>query len=152
VKTKETAPVAFCNQESFQNGDLDFDGLSYLPDWPNGSRNFPTTFNYIGPFTKGGHTYPNIQFETDLAASESLCNVGTGAGCTAPPTGAAFYPFWSLGKIGQHSCAWNFGNVIAGRTVNSFGAAAQYGVPDVARFGGTLASAVLPNPQISCRT
>ena len=150
VTTKETAPVAFCNQESFQNGDLDFDGLSYLPDWPNGSSNFPTTFRYVGPFTSG-HTYPNIQFETDLAASESLCDVATGAGCTAPPTGAAFYPFWSLGKSGSHGCTWNFGNVIAGRTVNSFGGAAQYGVPDVARFGGTLTSAVLANPQIGCR-
>ena len=93
-----------------------YDGQSYLPDWPNGSRNFPTTFQYIGPFTTGGHTYPQIQFETDAAGSENLCNTTTGAGCTAPPIGAKFYPFWSLsplfGGLGGHSavCVWNFGN------------------------------------------
>ena len=71
----ETARANECFQFRFQNGDLDFDGQSYLADWPNGSRNFPTTFQYIGPFTRGGHTYPKIQFETDAAGSEALCNI-----------------------------------------------------------------------------
>ena len=150
VKSKETAPVAFCNQESFQNGDLDFDGLSYRPDWPDGSGNFPTTFRYVGPFTNG-HSYPNIQFETDAAASEALCNVATGDKCTAPPLGAAFYPFWSLSKAhAVHGlCVWNFGNDIAGATRNDFGKAGQYGTPDVARFGGTLTSQVMANPEFT---
>ena len=60
---------------------------------------------------------------------------------------AAFYPFWSLGR----GCLWNFGNRIPGQTINSFGGDAQYGVPAVARYGGTLTSAVLANPQIHCR-
>jgi hypothetical protein len=96
VKSTETAPVAFCNQESFENGDLDFDGLSYRADWPNGSRNFPTPFRYTGPFTNG-HRYPKIQFEANVGASEFLCDVATGAGCTVPPQSARFYPFWTLG-------------------------------------------------------
>jgi hypothetical protein len=149
VKTTETAPVAFCNQEAFENGDLDFDGLSYRPDWPNGSSNFPTPFKYTGPFTRG-HSYPNIQFETNTAASEFLCDVATGAGCTAPPQGAQFYPFWTLGSQSNHGvCVWSFGNDIAGLTVNDFGQAAEYGTPDVARFGGTLTSAVMANPEFA---
>ena len=150
------ARVAECNQERTQNGDLDYDGQSYLADWPNGSRNFPTTFQYIGPFTRGGHTYPKIQFETDAAGSEALCNTMTGAGCTAPPIGAKFYPFWSLsplfGGMGGHSavCVWNFGNDQP-NTVLDFGRDAQYGTPNVARYGGTLTSAVIPNPQFNGR-
>jgi hypothetical protein len=42
---------------------------------------------------------------------------------------------------------WHFGNVIAGNTTATFGRDAQYGTADVARYGGTLASPVLKNPQ-----
>jgi hypothetical protein len=138
-------PVAGCQDNFYQNGDLDFDGSSYIRDWPNGSPNHPTSFAYAGPFSHG-KSYPNIQFETDLAGSENNCNITTGAGCTAPPAGAKFYPFWTL----NHSCVWNFGDVIPGQTARNFGADAQYGVPDTARYGGTLASPVLGNPQASC--
>ena len=142
-------PVAGCQDNYFQNGDLDFDGSSYIPDWPDGSPNHPTSFAYIGP-SSHGKSYPQIQFETDVAGSEADCNVGTGAGCTAPPTGARFYPFWTLGHGGQlGGCVWHFGNVIAGQTTSTFGRDAQYGIADVARYGGTLASPVLANPQTS---
>jgi len=40
---------------------------------------------------------------------------------------------------------WNFGNVNPGVTTNDFGMDAQYGAPDVARFGGTIISPVVPN-------
>jgi len=152
-------PVSGCQTNVFQNGDLDFDGNSYQRDWPDGSPGHPTAFQYLGPFSRG-RTYPDVQFETDLAASEILCNVATGAGCTAPPIGAAFYPFWTLGspqggtdRLADSECVWNFGNVIPGTTLQSFGGAAEYGTPDVARFGGTLTSAVIRNPQFSgsCR-
>jgi len=33
--------------------------------------------------------------------------------------------------------------------VNDFGQAAEYGTPDVARFGGTLTSAVMANPEFA---
>ena len=156
VPTQESARANECYQNRFQNGDLDYDGSSYLADWPNGSPNFPTTFEYAGPFTARGHTYPLVQFETDTGGSEALCNTATGVGCTAPPIGAKFYPFWSLGPgtlpSGGTSCLWNFGNV-APNTLNAFGKDAQYGVPDVARYGGTLASPELANPQYAsgCR-
>ena len=88
--------------------------------------------------------------------SESLCNVGTGTGCKAPPTGGAgFYPFWTLtskqklkGVSGRGVCLWNFGNVIAGVTTHNFGRDAEYGTPDIARYGGTIVSKVLSNPAL----
>jgi hypothetical protein len=148
TKTTENSPVAFCIQNAFENGDLDFEGNSYIPDWPNGSPNFPTSFRYTGPLTNG-HRYPSIQFETDAAASEALCNVGTGKNCTAPPISAKFYPYWTLTdkNASPGVCVWNFGANIAGVTTNDFGKAAEYGKPDIARFGGTLTSKVMPNPE-----
>jgi hypothetical protein len=148
-------PVAICYNNAFQNGDLDFDGLSYRADWPNGSSSFPTSIRYIGPFTgSSASTYPSVQFETDTAGSQNLCNVTTGKGCSAPPISASFYPFWTLtnkqgisGLTSKGACVWNFGNTISGVTTNNFGKASQYGKPDVARYGGTLASKVMANPE-----
>ena len=75
-----------------------------------------------------------------------------------PPVGAPgkFYPFWSLtnketlkGVTGAQPCLWNFGNDIAKITTNDFGKDKQYGKPDLARFGGTTISKVLPNPALT---
>jgi hypothetical protein len=152
VSTLESSRANECYNNRFQNGDLDYDGQSYVADWPNGSRNFPTTFQYAGPFMANGQSYPQVQFETDAAGSEALCNVATGADCTAPPISAQFYPFWSLGRgnlgFAGTSCMWNFGNTEP-TTISAFGGDGQYGVPDVARYGGTLASPVLANPQFA---
>jgi len=161
VPVTEVSRANECYNNRFQNGDLDFDGQSYQPDWPSGSRNFPTTFQYLGPFTGGGQTYPQVQFETNVGGSSNLCNVATGAGCTAPPISAKFYPFWSLSPLSgslrgrtrgdhTHVCLWNFGNDQPD-TVLDFGKDAQYGTPDVARFGGTIISAPQPNPQFTGR-
>ena len=149
------APVAFCENNFFQNGDLDFDGLSYRADWPSGSSSFPTSVRYIGPFTGSTPaTYPSIQFETDSAGSQNLCNVSTGKNCTAPPVSAKFYPYWSMtskqgiaGLTSTGNCVWNFGNTITNVTTNSFGMDKQYGTPDIARYGGTLTSTVMANPE-----
>ncbi len=48
---KEVSPVNFCGDNRFQNGDLDFDGISYrATSWPNGSPNVPQSFRFVGPF------------------------------------------------------------------------------------------------------
>jgi len=141
-------PISGCQDNFFQNGDLDFDGSSYAKDWPDGQWNHPTSFAYIGPFSHG-KAYPQVQFESNAGGSENGCNIATGTGCTEPPAGAKFYPFWTLGR-GAAGCVWNFGNVIPGRTVQSFGGDAEYGTPDIARFGGTSTSPVLSNPQLAC--
>jgi hypothetical protein len=153
VARKEHSPVAFCTQTLFQNGDVDFDGTDYRPNtWPDGTGNHPTAFRYIGPFNRAGHLYKQIQFETNVGASERLCNTATGAGCVVKPQGSAFYPFWSLNNTQRvdgsprGACVWNFGNVLPGVTKRTFGKDAQYGVPNVARFAGTSTSPVMPNP------
>jgi hypothetical protein len=156
VTTTAWADANQCFANRFQNGDLDFDGLGYQSfAWPNGSRNHPTAFQYAGPFTAGGRTYPRIQFETDISGSANLCNTATGAGCVVPPTSADFYPFWSLSPLtglGSHpsACGWNFGNVLPS-TMADFGKDAQYGAPDLSWYGGTNISAPMTNPEFSGR-
>jgi hypothetical protein len=157
--TTESAPLNYCYNDRFQNGDLDFEGTDYVSNtWPDGTPNHPTPASYIGPFTRDGRTYPTVQFETDVGGSSNLCNVATGAGCTAPPISAAFYPYWSLGGSGRSQlpaprgvCIWDFGKSIPGLTTQNFGGDAQYGTPDVARYGGTIISAPEPNPELSGR-
>ena len=106
----------------------------------------------MGPFDSNGHTYPTVQFETDVGGSEFLCNTATGSFCTARPNLRGFYPFWSLspthGGLGSQlaSCQWNFGNRLP-QTILNFGMDNQYGRPDLSWYGGTLASKPMPNPQ-----
>jgi hypothetical protein len=156
IATKETSPVAFCEDTAFQNGDLDFDGTSYQPNtWPNGSPNHPTSWRYIGPFDAHGNPYPQVQIESNVPASEFLCNVANGHNCDVKPLGSEFYPFWSLNGaqsipgtgIPRGACVWNFGNALPG-TFRTLGRDGEYGQPDVARFGGTNISPVEPNPAI----
>ena len=155
VPTTASSRANECLANRFQNGDLDFDGLPYQHAWPDGSANHPTSFQYLGPFQLSTRPYPQVQFETDLAASEALCDVVTGAGCTVPPRGGAtFYPFWSLSPqthmLGNRNatCVWNFGDNQP-NTLRNLGGDAQYGTPNVDRFGGTIISPVLPNPQFT---
>jgi hypothetical protein len=159
VPATESSDANQCFDNRYQNGDLDFDGLSYQASaWPNGTRNHPTAFEYAGPFQAGGKPYPQIQFETNVGASEILCDTATGNGCTVPPQGSKFYPFWSLSLhpapfgADRTGCAWNFGNVLP-NTFKTFGKDAQYGTPDVARFAGTSTSPVQANPEFAgaCR-
>lgn len=122
-------------------GNLNFDGPSYLPDWPDGSRKHPSgvligAFNRkgIGPMSfiddRSGYSgsYPALQFETEVGYSDENCDLATGTGCTVPPTGAKFYPFFSqLGSRREQDCLLTFGNDIKGQTTNDFGQDAQYG-------------------------
>lgn len=147
-------PVAGCLDTAFQNGDLDFDGNPYRHDWPDGGTSTPTPFAYAGPFDSSGAPYPQVQFESDVPASESSCNLDTGANCQAPPSGATFYPFWTIGLqdpgFGSGTgCFWNFGDQIHGVTTDNLGRTAQYGSPDLARFAGTVISPVESNPQLA---
>ena len=52
------------------------------------------------------------------------------------------------GFFPRGTCTWNFGNVISGVTAYTLGKDTQYGTPDVARFGGTIISAIRPNPEL----
>jgi hypothetical protein len=151
----ENSPVNFCFNNRFQNGDLDYDGTGYRPDWPNGLANRPQSFRYIGPFDSAGTIYPLIEWESDAPGSESLCNFSTGANCQVPPLGSAgrFYPYWTMTNkqtisgFPAGTCTWNFGNTIKGVTTQNFGKDAEYGIPEIDRFAGTVISAVFNNPE-----
>jgi len=154
---KAVSPVNFCGDNRFQNGDLDFDGITYrATSWPNGSPNVPQSVRFAGPFMASGAPYPQIQFETDAPGSEFLCNLKAQTNCVVPPLGAKFYPFWTLtnktgiGKLFKTgACIWNFGNVIPKVTSQNLGKDAEYGKADFARFGGTATSTVRANPEVS---
>jgi len=134
--------VTGCANFFLANGDIDYDGTSYWPDWPNQIEpgTFPSPFRQQQPST-GGHPYPQIQFETDAVASEATCQP-TGVGCAVPAPGSPgnFYPHWTLANPGG-SCRWEFGNMTDG---NSFGGTAQYGSPS-AWFFGTLEGPIIQN-------
>jgi hypothetical protein len=125
-----------------------FDGLSYQPVWPDGSRLHPEPFLFSSPRTGPGDkvNYTRTAFEADLPRIETnTCDRITGTGCTLIPTTddgtpAAFYPFFSAFQHGagdehgvfqrgrgDHSggCIWAFGTHLRG--ANDFGRNAQYG-------------------------
>ena len=144
-----------CFADRYQNGDLDFDGLPYTRSaWPNGGPGHPTAFQYVGPLQANGKPYPQIQFETDVDGSAALCKLSSGAGCTVPPIGAEFYPYWSLGSqasaLGSRltSCVWNFGGNLPG-TVENFGGDSEYGSPALGYYAGTIISTVMTNPEFA---
>jgi hypothetical protein len=124
-------------------GDLDYDGTPYRADWPTSTTagQFPAAFAQAQP-TSSGRRYPQVQFETDLSATEDGCNTTTGAGCVVPPPGPGhFYPYWTLAEDSL-GCTWQFGNV---RTGEIFGGDSQYGAVDPTSMGAFV-SAIKPNP------
>ncbi|MDQ6806647.1 MAG: hypothetical protein M3065_17155 [Actinomycetota bacterium] len=130
--------VTGCINTTDQNGDLDFDGSPYWPEWPTSSdptARFPGSFVQSLPTTEGAQ-YPLYQVQTDLALSESTCSATTGAGCSVPPTNAPgnFYPYWSRVSKGN-TCVIEFGNVSSGHGVDNLGGDAQYGTDQSATLG-----------------
>jgi hypothetical protein len=116
--------VTGCEDDLFQNGDLDFDGNGYWAEWPTSTvpNRFPATFLQAQPTTAGGVRYSRFQLQTDTALSESTCSFPKPGGCKAPPPNAPghFYPYWTL----TSSCQLEFGNMTNG---NTFGKDHQYG-------------------------
>jgi len=125
-------------------GDIDFDGTSYWPDWPNSTtpNTFPSTFQQEQPLTKG-QPYASAQFETDAVASEATCGPSTLSGCTVPAPGSPgnFYPYFTQAMV-NGTCVWEFGQMTNG---DSFGGSDQYDGPSD-YFFGTLAGPIIPNP------
>lgn len=142
--------VAGCYDFPF---DKDFDGTSYLPDWPDGTTNTPTPLqirsalgNGIGPVSspKGkndyDHPYGTFIFDTAVLASELV----VGICCSIPPSGATFYPFYAQSNFDGH-CTLTIGNDIRGATVNDFGRDAQYGTQNPAWSIVEASSGIQPN-------
>jgi hypothetical protein len=126
-----------CQDDFFQNGDLDFDGTPYWTEWPTGTTagTYPASFVESLPTTTQGHGYPQYFFQSDIALSESTCTSTTLTGCTVPPSGpGGFYPYWSEVHTGG-TCVLEFGNVKPSATVDAFGQAAQYGTDKFTTLG-----------------
>jgi hypothetical protein len=127
-----------CEDNFYQNGDVDFDGSSYWADWPTGvaaTSTLPGSFVERAP-TSAGSSYPRLFIQTDAAYADPNCPVSLTASpsCVIPPPGpGAFYPYWSFAGSGSASCALEFGNVSSG--VNNMGGVAQYGTIQSATLG-----------------
>jgi hypothetical protein len=72
-------------------GDLDFDGPSYGANWPNSTKPnpFPTPFLQEQPTTAGGHGYGQVQFMTDVSATEFNTASGSSETCRTATTSSA---------------------------------------------------------------
>ncbi len=145
-------PIAFCQDNFTQNGDLDFDGTPYRTEWPTGASPtglYPSSFVESLP-TSNGTQYSQRYFQTDIALSEDICqgatippgNTVTATGCSVPPSGSevdqpgntAFYPYWTEVDT-RGTCTIEFGNVKSGTGVNDFGKDAQYGSDLFSKLG-----------------
>ncbi|WP_129545541.1 hypothetical protein [Arthrobacter dokdonensis] len=144
--------ISGCIDSVYQNGDLDFDGTPYWPEWPTSTRataKLPASFIQSPPVSRG-RLYSSFMFQTDLALSESSCTATDLSGCAvpAPSSPGNFYPYWSVAKLFGGGCAIEFGNV-SGPGANDFGKDAQYGTNLFSTLGyPEFESAVHPN---TCR-
>lgn len=136
-------------------GDIDFDGTSYLRDWPDGSSTHAEPLlvgavsgRGLGPLSAvdGEYVQPYrvMQIETDVILSETTCNTNNGKGCVVPPRGAKFYPSYAVTTEDQN-CTLMFGN-FGGSGINNFGAVKQYGTPNNTWFFANNSGGVQPNP------
>ncbi len=117
------------------SADEDFDGQSYLPDWPGTLRDprkdaklHPSPVLFTSPLANGTEQYSVMAFEADLPAIEAegaqdnppFCDRTTGANCVNPPAGAKFYPFYTNG-VHDGTCTWQQGGNFIPGTTNHFG-------------------------------
>ena len=124
--------------------DFDFDGPGYRMNWPGTNpnhtvdRRFHASPVVLTTPTSHGHKLLRSAEETDLPAIESTCNVITGAGCTNPPPGATFYPFYTTHRMGG-GCVWEEGGRFLPSPIDNFG-----GTPTSAY--GHLLTLAFPQP------
>ena len=131
--------------------DEDFDGFSYNAVYPDGSRNHATPLLTSSPLTRSpgasAYTRPfsQVNLATDLPAIEATCNVFTGAGCSNPPPGAAFYPFPHTMRpaTGSRGCRWTIG-ANHPRQILDFGGnpTAAWGPLETIDYGGGFVAAL----------
>jgi hypothetical protein len=126
-----------CQDNEFQNGDLDFDGSPYWTEWPTSLKPNIYPGSFLDQFpTTNGRQYSQFLFQTDIALSESTCTATTLSGCTVPPQGpGGFYPYWTQLQAHSGSCALEFGNVSHGFGLNTYGKDAQYGTNQFPTLG-----------------
>jgi hypothetical protein len=123
------------------SSDEDFDGQSYLPDWPGTLRDprkdaklHPTPVRFTSATLASGASFETVAFETDLPAVERAadvpppCSTVTGANCVNPPNGARFYPLYTTANVAG-GCQFQQGGPFIPGTTNTFGGSSttEYG-------------------------
>jgi hypothetical protein len=119
--------------------DVDFDGVSYQPNWPGATGNaaleslHPSPVRFTSPLFNGTQNYSRVAFEADLPRIEipafspnNTCDRTTGAGCVNPPNGANFYPWYTTASVGGN-CVWQLGGGNIPGTTNTFGGSSTTG-------------------------
>ncbi len=113
--------------------DNDFDGVSYQKTWPGSLADptmdaalNPTSVLFSSPTFNAGQNYDRVGFEADLPRIEAadfggICNRDTGAGCSNPPPGSNFYPFFSTRDDATVGCLWQLGGAHIPGTTDTFG-------------------------------
>lgn len=136
-----TAPP-FVDVTACINNEADYDGPSYLPDWPGTDMDnaalHPGPIRVSGPLFRrqegegndGGEgewaNYSRVAFEADLPAIEfPVCDIITGANCVNPPPGAQFYPIFTTASTEDGACVWQLGGTHIPGTRNTFGGNSQ---------------------------
>ena len=126
-----------CQDNVYQNGDLNFDGTPYWREWPTSrsvTSKYPSSF-VESPPTTASRAYAQFFFQTDVALSESACGPSDTAACTVPPAGPGhFYPYWSEVASGG-KCTFLFGNVSSGTGLKNFHKDLQYGTVQLKTLG-----------------
>ncbi len=121
--------------------DNDFDGVSYQNTWPGtladpktDQKMNPTSVLFTSPTFGNGQNFSRVGFEADLPRIEAadfggICNRATGAGCSNPPPGSNFYPFFSTTSDFSVGCYWQLGGANIPGTTNTFGgnSSAEFG-------------------------
>lgn len=111
----------------------DFDGISYGRNWPGtfadvhrDQQLHPQPVRFTSPLflDEDGElrNFDRVAFETDIPEFDPNCNEVTGAGCSVPAKGMAFYPFYTTSvNPSDGICRWQFGGGMIPGTENNFG-------------------------------
>jgi hypothetical protein len=114
------------------NDESDFDGQSYVRDWPGtladvrrDQQLHPQPIRFTSPLfiaPDGSlQDFERVAFETDMPAFDPNCDTSTGAGCTVPAQGMAFYPFYTTSGAPGEVCRWQLGGDHIPGTRRDFG-------------------------------
>lgn len=114
--------------------DADFDGPTYLRDWPGtqSQRLAAQPYEFLSPTFNGGRKYQQVAFESNMPRIEfqdfngpgPFCDPSTGANCVNPPPGAQFYPFYTTAGVGS-ACFWQLGGAHLPNTIRTFGGSSK---------------------------
>jgi len=111
--------------------EFDFDGISYGKNWPGtladvrrDQQLHPQPIRFTSPLFLDEfgelRNFDRVAFETDIPEFDANCDAKTGARCSVPAKGMAFYPFYTT-SVEHGICRWQFGGGLIPGTARDFG-------------------------------